>query len=187
MSRLLILLLLAHGVSYADCYTRSATFSKVKSSIQRVSDIERTLIPDNRGYQKCRIMFRAYIDGTWHTAEGEAIGSNRTDPNQICASALDEGRVKLLTRVNETGVTSTQELICTDQPIPEEKERVKIGDVVHDSEVQPHPLYPSYFSYRGAQCRWFIESTPEIGKVSMEQGVICRSPAQKTWKVVDKW
>ena len=180
------LLLISELAQAADCYTRSSSVAKQQSAITRITDLEKTILPENKGLSKCRVTFRALIDNTWYTAEGEATGhANNTD--QICAFAVQNGRVKILEKVGATTLTANQELICTDQKIPETKPLVKIGDTIRESEVRVHPVYPNAFLYRGSQCRWFVESVPQAGKFDANQGIICNSPGQMVWSVVDKW
>ena len=188
MSRLLIGLTLLTSVgAQAECYTRSSTVSKLTSSIEQIADVDRRVLPEGNGKNLCRITFRAYINGKWHTAQGEETGSVNDSLDTICAKALNSGRVSILEYVSGTKITGSQELICTDEPKPKQKAKVSIGDLVWESEVQVHPAYKDIFRYRGSFCKWFIESKPDIGKVDMHQGIICRSPDQKVWRVVDKW
>ena len=188
MSRLLIgLVLLSAATAQAECYTRSSTVSKLTSSIEQITDVDRRVLPAGNGKNMCRITFRAYINGKWHTAQGEETGSVNDSLDTICAKALNSGRVSILESVSGTKITGSQELICTDEPKPKQKAAVSVGDLVWESEVQMHPAYKDVFRYRGSFCKWFIESKPNIGKVDMHQGIICRSPEQKVWRVVDKW
>jgi len=188
MSRILTSLLLLSAVTaQAECYTRSSTVSKLTSSIEQITDVDRRVLPAGNGKNLCRITFRAYINGKWHTAQGEETGSVSDSLDTICAKALNSGRVSILESVSGTKITGSQELICTDEPKPKQKATVSIGDLVWESEVQVHPAYKDIFRYRGSFCKWFIESNPDIGKVDMQQGIICRSPDQKVWRVVDKW
>lgn len=189
MSRLLILLMITSGIAHAECYTRSSTISEAKAPIERVTDVERTLIPVKNNMLMCRVTFRAYMSGKWETIEGEATGSKDGSLDQICAQAVDTGRARLIERVSGRNLRNTQEMICSDEETLalDEKNSVNIGDVVRDSEVQPHPLHKNIFRYRGSQCRWFVESVPKAGVVDMSQGIICKAPNQKAWKVVDKW
>ena len=188
VSRILTsLILLSAATAQAECYTRSSTVSKLTSSIEQITDVDRRVLPAGNGKNLCRITFRAYIDGKWHTAQGEETGSVNDSLDTICAKALNSGRVSILESVSGTKITGSQELICTDEPKPKQKATVSIGDLVWESEVQVHPAYKEVFRYRGSFCKWFIESKPNIGKVDMHQGIICRSPDQKVWRVVDKW
>jgi hypothetical protein len=188
MSRLLTsLVLLSAATAQAECYTRSSTVSKLTSSIEQITDVDRRVLPAGNGKNLCRITFRAYINGKWHTAQGEETGSVNDSLDTVCAKALNSGRVSILESVSGTKITGSQELICTDEPKPKQKAAVSVGDLVWESEVQVHPAYKDIFRYRGSFCKWFIESKPDIGKVNMHQGIICRSPDQKVWRVVDKW
>jgi hypothetical protein len=185
LSGLLIVLLASSA--HAECYMRSTTVSQLASSIERTADQQRDIIPQGNGGFKCRISFRALIDNKWHTAFGEEIGDARASLDQTCAKAMNAARVTILESVSGTRVTGNQEMICTDKPIPESRPNVSVGDMVWESEVQPHPVNRNSFNYRGSVCRWFVESKPQMGRVDLNQGIICRSLAEKVWKVVDKW
>ena len=188
VSRILTsLILLSAATAQAECYTRSSTVSKLTSSIEQIADVDRRVLPAGNGKNLCRITFRAYINEKWHTAQGEETGSVNDSLDTVCAKALNSGRVSILESVSGTKITGSQELICTDEPKPKQKATVSVGDLVWESEVQIHPAYKEVFRYRGSFCKWFIESKPDIGKVDMHQGIICRSPDQKVWRVVDKW
>lgn len=171
----------------AECYTRSATVSKMTSSIEKVADLERAVLPAGAGKNLCRITFRAYIDGKWYSAQGEEIGNVSDSLDTVCSKAMNAGRISILESVSGTKITGSQDMICTDQPMPKDKPLVNIGDMLWESEVQIHPVHKDVFRYRGSICRWFIESRPKTGEVEMSQGIICRAPEQKVWRVVDKW
>jgi hypothetical protein len=187
MSRLLIILLATAGIAHAECYTRSSAISRAASRIERMTDLEQTLMPAEGKQVRCRVTFRALIDSQWHTAEGDAVGPSGSNPNAVCAQALNTGRSSILVSVAGSNVTMNQELICTDQAIPTSVPVVNIGDTVKDSQVQPHPIHRSLFPFRGSLCRWFIESRPGAEQVDMSQGIICRARDQTDWRVVDKW
>jgi hypothetical protein len=177
--RSLITSLVLVGVVHAECYTRSSTITNQTHQIERITDLEQTVTPN-----KCRITFRALINGEWHTAEGEATGS--LTAQDICATALSQGRIRILEKVSDAKLSSSQELICTDQEIPQIKSLVKVGELIRESEVKVHPSYPYPFPYRGGQCRWFTESVPLSGKVVVHQGIFCKA-GENVWRVVDKW
>ena len=187
MSRLLIALLLVSGTASADCFLRSSSISRAAARIERMTDVQYTMLPAEAGKMRCRVTFRALIDNQWHTAEGENVGGPTEDSGQVCAHALDIARSSTLTRIAGVSTDVAQEMICTDQPIPKSREMVNVGDMIRDSEVQPHPVQRRAFQYKGSECRWFVESRPESGRVDMNQGIICRVPGNTGWRVVDKW
>lgn len=187
MSRLLILLLLAVNTAHADCYSRNSVVSKNLARIERIADVQRALLPAENNQLRCRVTFRALIGDQWHTAEGETLGAADGSLDQICAQALNSGRANILTSVAGTSVSVTQDMVCTDQPIPKTAPAVNVGDTLQDSELPPHPQHRALFQHRGSTCRWFAESQPAAGKVHMTQGIICRAPEQTAWTVVDKW
>ncbi len=181
-----LLIFLASQAS-AECYIRSATTQQMLSKIERITDIEQNVVPAGKDRSKCRVTFRAYIDGRWHTAQGEEIFDNKSSIDQACKKALTTTKVNILDSVSGSRIDANQEMICTDRPMPQNRSKVNVGDMVWESEVQPHPLHKEPFGYRGSLCRWFVESQPRAGVVDMEQGIICRARDQKVWRVVDKW
>lgn len=186
MSKLIIPLLCVASIANAECYTRSSTISESKAPIERIADVERSVFTTKSG-MKCRVTFRAYISSSWETAEGEASGAHDGSIDQLCAKAIDGARARILESVAGKKLSSTQEMICTDEEMKDERDNVAIGDIVRESQVQPHPAYTEVFVYNGSQCKWFIESVPNVGRVDVMQGIICKAPQRKVWKVVDKW
>lgn len=186
VSGLLIALLSTSAVS-AECYIRSATVSQSVKSIERIADRDRQIVSLAKNQNKCIITFRAYISGKWYLAQGESISDNWGSVDQACAKAEQSARLNILERVSGNKLSVDQEMMCTDKPMPVEKNNVNVGDMVWESEVQPHPLHKDNFRFRGSLCRWFVESSPNKGSVEMSQGIICRRPDQSAWKVVDKW
>ena len=187
MPRLLITLLFVAGYAQADCYYRSSNIGRLRAPIERIADVDRTVIPVGKDKNQCRVTFRALIQNQWHTVEGESTGPLTTSLDQICAQAMNLARSQILDSVAGTDITAAQEMICTDQPIPQTRDLVAVGDFIRESEVRPHPIHRRPFAYRGSECRWFVESRPESGRVDMNQGIACRSPGEQDWRVVDKW
>lgn len=185
--RLLICLAFLPALANAECFIRSATASKLVDSIEQIADLERTVVPHGFGKNLCRISFRAYINGKWHFAQGEEIGGIKDSLDTICSQAMNAGRISILEHVSGTKITANQELICTDQKLPKDQPNVNVGDLVLESEVQIHPVYKDTFKFRGSICKWFIESRPNVGSIDLKQGVMCRAPEQKIFKIVDKW
>ena len=171
----------------AECYMRSETINKIKKSITRITDIKKTVIPINKDQFKCNVFFRAEINHVWHSGEGESIGASSDSIDQICSQAMDSGRSHLLMKISGSNITSQQEMVCRDDPLPEVK-TVRIGDLVQLSEVAPHPQKPGFFDYKGAKCRWFVESDfdPVRRDVFQHQGIVCLL-RKGEWQVVDKF
>jgi len=181
------LLILLSGVANAECYMRSATVSKGNSTIDAIADYKKEVVHTGSGKNLCRITFRAHINGKWYTAQGENIAQTWGDLDIACAKAGQAAQSNILDTVAGKKITVDQEMMCTDQPMPKFKDNVKVGDIIWESSVQPHPIHYDNFRYRGALCRWFVESIPQAGRVDMSQGIMCRISEQKVWKVVDKW
>lgn len=186
MKRLLLLLGIVATTANAECYMRSVSVAGASRSIERIADVRRTILP--YGDQKtCLVQFRVQANGQWYSAEGEASGPADTNPGQLCGRALDLGRSQFLTKISATKKIQAEELmICSDQPEIKPREAVKVGDVVRESEVNPHPKKPYLFPYKGTYCKWFIE-TDAVGTDLMQyQGIICRV-RNTDWQVIDKF
>jgi hypothetical protein len=181
------LLILLAGVANAECYIRSATVANANASIERTADYKRTVLPAADNKSLCRVTFSAYINGKWYLAQGEDIAHTWGSLDTACAKAKQSATTNILESVSGNKVTVRQDMMCTDEPMPKFKPNVAVGDLVRESEVQPHPIHFDNFRYRGALCRWFVESIPQAGRIDMSQGIMCRTSAQKVWKIVDKW
>jgi hypothetical protein len=187
MRKLLILSLLFPLTVSAECYVRSATLNKSNTPVTRIADIKRHVTPIENNQFRCLVTFRAEINYVWHTAEGMSVGANSDSIDQICSQALDVGRSHILQKVGKSATVSESEMICRDDPIPEVRS-TKIGDVVQISELAPHPQKPGFFDYRGAKCRWFVESDVNLQTrdIFQWQGIVCQV-RKGDWQVVDKF
>jgi hypothetical protein len=182
-------LILALGIPLtvqAECYVRSAVTNQTTMTIEAIADVDPFVIPISPTQNKCIVNFRAQVNGKWITAEGEKIGPRSVPERELCNSAIDSGRIQILSRANGGRMTVEQNMVCTDQP--EIKVRsVRRGEMVRESEVRPHPNFPRPFTYRTAQCRWFIEPEVHPGRDLLQrQGIICQVNGNE-WQVVDKW
>jgi hypothetical protein len=187
MKKLIAIALMLPAVASAECYMRSATVKDSKQAITRIADIQRSVVPVNREQFKCVVAFRVEINSVWHTAEGASVGANSDSMDQVCSQALDSGRSYVLQKVGGATMKSEQEMVCRDDPLPEVKS-TKIGEVVKISELAPHPQKPDFFDYKGAKCRWFVESDfdPVRRDVMQWQGIACLL-RKGEWQVVDKF
>lgn len=185
-SKIPLILLLASTVAYGDCYVRSAVTNQTTMSITAVADIEPLVVPISATQNKCIVMFRAQVNGQWITAEGEKSGPKTMSERDLCASAVDSGRVQILSRANGSNLAVEQNMVCNEQP--EIRVRlVKLGERIRESEVLPHPNFPRPFVYRTSACRWFIEPEVHPGRDLLQrQGIICQTNGNE-WQVVDKW
>ena len=181
-----LILLLASTTAYSDCYVRSAVTNQTTMSITAVADVDSFVIPISPTHHKCIVNFRAQVNGEWITAEGERTGPKSVPEKELCAGATDSGRIQILSRANGGNMTVEQNMVCNDQPEIKVK-LVRRGEIVRESEVRPHPNFPRPFTYRTAQCRWFIEPEVHPGRDLLQrQGIICQVNGIE-WQVVDKW
>lgn len=173
--------------AFAECFMRSATVSDTKKVIGKIADVTRTVTPQPNNQFKCNVVFRIELDGVWHTAEGNSMGSNGDSIDQICSQAFEFGRSRILQRVAGNSIMNENEMVCRDDPIPSVK-TVKVGDLVRISEMAPHPKKPNFFAYKGASCRWFIETDfdPVHREIIQYQGIVCMVRKDE-WRVIDKF
>jgi hypothetical protein len=175
-----VALAVSAGLASATCYVRSNTLSTTQASIEQRVDEQNTVVPLASGQFRCTATFRALIRNNWYHAEGQAIHSNQV---QACTQALSSGSVQILTEVSGTTLTTQEEMVCTDQPLPQIR-AVSVGDIIRVSEVLPDPQWPQALRFRDRNTyRRFIEPT-EHGKIL--HGVL-RRLSETAWLVVDKW
>lgn len=181
-----LILLLAATTAHSECYVRSAVTNQTSLSITAVADIEPLVVPISATQNKCIVTFRAQVNGDWITAEGERVGPRTQSEKDLCDSAVNSGRMQILSRASGGNLAVEQNMVCNDQPEIQVR-TVKRGEMVRESEVRPHPNFPRTFIYRTASCRWFIEPEVRAGRDLLQrQGVICQVNGN-TWQVVDKW
>lgn len=187
MKKLAVIAMMLPLAASAECYMRSATVKDTKQAITRIADIQRSVVPVSKDQFKCVVAFRVEINHVWYTSEGSSVGANADSMDQICSQALDSGRSYILQKVGGATMKSEQEMVCRDDPLPEVK-AVKIGEIVKISELAPHPQKPDFFEYKGAQCRWFVESDfdPVRRDLFQWQGIACLL-RKGEWQVVDKF
>jgi len=170
----------------AECYVRSAVTNQTAMNITSIADVEPLVVPISATQNKCIVMFRAQVNGKWITAEGEKVGPKTQSEQELCAGAVNSGRMQILSRADGGRMSVEQNMVCTDQPAIQVRS-VKRGEMVRESEVRPHPHFPKFFAYRTAQCRWFIEPEVHPGRDLLQrQGIICQVNGNE-WQVVDKW
>ena len=127
----LILVLIA-STAHGECYVRSATTNRTAINITAVADVEPLVVPISPTQNKCIVSFRAQVNGRWITAEGERVGPKSISEKDLCASAIDDGRVQILSRADSGRMDVEQNMVCNDQP--EIKVRaVRLGERVRES------------------------------------------------------
>jgi hypothetical protein len=179
-----ILALSVATTAQAECYVRAAMSNQIASQVVSVTDIQPLVVPISPTQNKCIVNFRAQVNGSWITAEGEFAGPKTLSEDELCGQALNLGRSHILTQGGGL-MNVEQSTVCTDQPIAKVR-KVHIGETVRESEVLPHPNFSKPFNYRTSLCRWFIEPEVRPGDLLQRQGIICQLQGPE-WKVVDKW
>jgi len=182
---IIMLAMVTSATAQADCYVRSAMTAQTAINITSIADVQPLVVPISATQNKCIVNFRAQVNGSWITAEGENIGPKTQSEAVLCKGAMDQGRTQLLSRADGKSLAVEQNMVCKDQTIPKIR-KVDIGDLVQESEVLPHPNFTKRFAYHSVTCRWFAEPEARSGDLLHRQGIICRIHDNE-WQVVDKW
>lgn len=180
-----LILALVATQAQADCYVRSAMSGKGQISITDISDVQNLVVPISFTQNKCFATYRAQVNGEWQSLEGTSVGPKSMTEQELCQGALDSSRALILSRAAGKNMTVQTDMVCDERPAIQVR-NVKMGELVRVSEVRPHPNFPRPFTYRTAQCRWFIEPEPRVGDLLQRQGIICQSHGDQ-WRVIDKW
>lgn len=182
-----LLLALLSGTVSAECYMRSASVSKATAENVHIDtgSVKFTMLPDSDN-KRCLVQFRVDVNGQWKNAEGDAVGFKSESDAEVCARAMNMKRAQVLNEVTNKNLSAEQQMVCTDAPQTKVRTSVKIGDLVQESEVNPHPTIKQSFKYMNNQCRWFIENQAQGKDLIQYQGIICRVNGPN-WQVVDKF
>jgi len=180
-----LILALVATTAQAECYVRSAMTNQTRASITAIADVDPFVVPISNTQNKCIVNYRAQVNGNWVTVEGTSVGLKSLSEEELCRGAIDSSKAHLLSRTDAGNLNIETNMVCDERPAIQVR-NVRIGEVVRESEVRPHPNFPKPFKYRTAQCRWFIEPEPKNSDLLQRQGIICQS-AGNNWIVIDKW
>jgi hypothetical protein len=173
------------ALASADCYQESVTVNHSQTQIREIADLQRFVkTADNK--QICNVMFRARINNRWYDGRGESQGLITDSTDQICAQAMQTGRTQILDKIEGTAVQTSQSLYCNDFETPQLKKGLKKFDTFKVSELKPHPD-SKIFEYKGASCRYFLESDIDPKTNNLMQWHIVGCMIRDKWTVVDKF
>lgn len=170
----------------AECYQESVTVNQARTEIKEITDLQRFVKTLNSKQQVCTVMFKAKINNRWYDARGESQGLITDSTDQLCAQAMQLGRSKILEKVDGASVQSSQTLYCNDFETPQLKKGLKKYDTFKISELKPHPDTAS-FEYKGAVCRYFLESDIDPKTNNLMQWQIVGCVIRNEWTVIDKF
>jgi hypothetical protein len=122
-------------------------------------------------------------DNKWESIAGGATGLAE-NVNDVCAQAVKSGAEELIGN-KETLIHTEVQNYCTNEK-PIETRPVKVGEVIHQSEVVPDPDSLGAFPYSGTMCRRFVVTSNDTALIT-KRGVICSTgrASDDLWTVVD--
>lgn len=187
LRKTIIALALLPALAYGECYTRSSVVIQPKDITAPATDIERLVTPSGKDNIQCVVKFRIGINGVWQTAEGRAVGAKGNE-DLVCQHAVNLESSYLLVAQGDRKMQAEQQMTCYDGPEYNIR-KVKVGDVVRDSEVEQHPTVRKYYAYQRTQCRYYGEHTMVKDNLAFYQGVMCRIDSSRNpkWQIMDKW
>lgn len=185
MNRLLLLLLIPF-FAHAECVLQDRTVSASTARIEERSGIKQNVVRLPSGESRCLVNFQARIGTNWYMAAGHYDWPGDRPAGEACAVAAARAEDFALNSAAPKNVRSEKVMICNDQPDNQILREAKIGTQGELHQFRPHPSYPDRFWYKGAQCRWFLDSGWNGRDIQTMQGVICHLSNQK-WAVVDKF
>lgn len=170
----------------AECYQEAVTVNQARSEIREIADLQKFVKTVDSRQQVCTVMFRARINNKWYDGRGESQGPITDSTDQICSQAMQVGRTKILEKVEGTAVQSTQTLYCNDFQTPQLRKGLKKFDTFKISELKSVPNSQP-FEYKGAMCRYFLESDIDSKTNNLMQWQIVGCIIRDEWTVVDKF
>ena len=181
------LMLLPVAVAAQDnCVLQDRVTARSEVVIAERSPIRRDVVPFFERQKKCIVDFRVRVDRDWHTAYGDYTWDGHRPESEACAIAVKRAEDSVIQRLGQSQTASERILVCKDQPALTPLRNVTVGTVGDIGQFRPHPDRPNRFWYRGAPCKWFIESTFVDRNMRQFQGIICEVQDSK-WVVVDKF
>jgi hypothetical protein len=158
----------------------------VGKKYEAIIDFQKFVKTVDSRQQVCTVMFRARINNKWYDGRGESQGPITDSTDQICSQAMQVGRTKILEKVEGTAVQSSQTLYCNDFQTPQLRKGLKKFDTFKISELKSVPNSQP-FEYKGAMCRYFLESDIDTRTNNLMQWQIVGCIIRDEWTVVDKF
>jgi len=188
---ILILMVIATQIAYADCYFRREVLSVGGLPIDDES--ESIVLQSNNTYE-CTYSFNVLINGVWTKAERVGIHKNKV---HACLSAREQAKTFLLTAVPdeyEVDVLQNTEMVC-DTRKEERQMYVQIGQVVNLSDLVIDPKYIDSqgrirliipYDAQHMKCAIFLENVIRKDGVAIQnKGYACQTGS--FWTVWKKW
>ena len=183
----LIIGLSISSTAYSECVMRTSSLTKVAGQLEQIADIRPLVSPSFNGELKCSVSLRVSYKGQWFTAYGDYSGDPKIGQEELCVNAVEIAARQFLASKEAKLLHSDQQMVCSDEP--EIKVRpVEKGEVIRLSEVNLQSNKPA-FLFKGAECRWFVETTVDAKDLYQWNGIVCKTgrPGSDDWTVVDKF
>ena len=170
----------------AECIMRTTSLTKVAGKLDGFADIVPMVSNAGNGEIKCSISMRVQYHMAWYVAYGDYTGLATVGTEELCVNAVEIAARQFLASKEAKLMYSDQQMVCSDEA-PIKVKSVQKGDVIKLSEVILNPNKPD-FAYKGAQCKWFVETTTKGNDLYQWNGVVCRlNPNTDDWNVVDRF
>lgn len=82
-------------------------------------------------------------------------------------------------------ITSVQRETCIEEP-EVVVNKFRVGDIVREAKLPPHPVIRNDFAYKQSRCRWFVETDTAQRDLVQYQGIACEVQPN-VWRVIDKF
>ena len=170
----------------AECIMRTSSLTKVAGKLDAIADIVPIVSPVVNSEVKCSVHLKVQYHNKWETAFGEYTGPQEVGTEELCVNAVEIAARQFLASKEAKLMHSDQQMVCSDD-VPIVTRSVNIGETVKLSEVIINPQ-KSEFMYKGALCKWFVETTTKGNDLYQWNGVVCRlDPRSDDWVILDKF
>jgi hypothetical protein len=173
--------------AHSECVMRTSSLTKVVGKLSQIADIRPMVSPSFNGELKCSVSVRVEYKGQWFTAYGDYTGDPQIGQDELCVNAVEIAARQFLASKEAKLLHSDQQMICSDEPAIKQRS-VEKGEIIRLSEITLHPDKRP-FTYKGTECKWFIETTVVTNDLYQWNGVVCKTsrPGSDDWTVVEKF
>lgn len=170
------------------CLWSQKIVNKEEAVITELRDVKTSLTPWKNGVQTCVATLEGKVNGQWANGRGEFKWDGESKPADACQGAVELAKKNLLSSLKSATITSESTVICKEQT-PDEVPLINppIGTVINNPDrLRKHPNFPRAFSYKGQECRWYLESGFNGKDIRQMSGIVCMLEPTR-WVIVDKF
>lgn len=155
------------AVAEDRCRVVTVTETSSVAEIQEYNSLNRSVNYAPDGKVQCSVFFNALIAGKYYPASSTV--TQNADPSYVCEQAFENAATDVRRRAAGERLSQRQHMVCDD-----------------NNRYQPRNDYRQAFTYKGFQCKYFVQTVEQNGQLYTINKPACEvGPGQ--WVGIENW